>query len=84
MTMLILLKNYLLNRKIYDSKIFIADKLSDLNKTQLDSLQVNWIELRSEKGYQRFEKALENLNIPFQKFEGDIDKKLEEIFREIF
>lgn len=67
-----------------DSKVFIADKLSDLNKTQLDSLKVNWIELRSENGYQRFEKALQNLGIPYNKFSGDIDKKLTEIFALIF
>lgn len=67
-----------------DSKVFIADKLSDLNKTQLDSLKVNWIELRSENGYQRFEKALQNLGISYNKFSGDIDKKLTEIFAIIF
>jgi len=67
-----------------DSKVFIADKLSDLNKTQLDSLKVNWIELRSENGYQRFEKALQNLGIPYNRFSGDIDKKLTEIFALIF
>jgi hypothetical protein len=67
-----------------DSKVFIADKLSDLNKTQLDSLKVNWIELRSENGYQRFEKALQSLGIPYNRFSGDIDKKLTEIFALIF
>jgi hypothetical protein len=67
-----------------DSKVFIADKLSDLNKTQLDSLKVNWIELRSENGYQRFEKALQNLGISYNKFSGDIDNKLTEIFSLIF
>lgn len=63
-----------------DSKVFIADKLSDLNKTQLDSLKVNWIELRSENGYQRFEKSLQSLGISYNKFSGDIDNKLTEIF----
>ncbi len=67
-----------------NSKVFIADKLSDLNKTQLDSLGVNWVELRSEEGYQRFEKVLQELNIPYKKFSGDIDKKLTEIFALIF
>ncbi|TAE00532.1 MAG: CfrBI family restriction endonuclease [Bacteroidetes bacterium] len=67
-----------------DSKVFIADKLSDLNKTQLDSLKVNWIELRSENGYQKFEKVLQNLEIPYKKFEGNTDEKLEQIFTEIF
>ena len=67
-----------------DSKVFVADKLSDLNKIQLDSLKVNWIELRNENGFHRFEKALQNLAIPYTKFEGDIDMKLAEIFKQIF
>ncbi len=67
-----------------NSKVFIADKLSDLNKTQLDSLGVNWVELRSQEGYQRFEKVLQELNIPYKKVSGDIDKKLAEIFALIF
>lgn len=67
-----------------DSKVFIADKLSDLNKTQLDSLKVNWVELRSEDGYQRFEKVLQNLDIPYTPFSGNIDEKLTEIFASIF
>src|SRR3972149_5446378 len=29
-----------------DSKVFVADKLSDTNKRQLDSLGVEWVELR--------------------------------------
>jgi len=67
-----------------NSKVFIADKLSYLNKTQLDSLGVIWVELRSEEGYQRFEKVLQELNIPYKKVSGDIDKKLTEIFALIF
>jgi hypothetical protein len=67
-----------------DSTVFVADKLSDLNKTQLDSLQVNWVELRDNNGYQRFEKVLSNLNIPYKKLDGDIDKNLAVIFKEIF
>ncbi|HNL07824.1 MAG TPA: CfrBI family restriction endonuclease, partial [Chitinophagales bacterium] len=67
-----------------DSKVFIADKLSDLNKTQLDSLGVNWVELRSENGYERFEKVLQDLGIPYNKFTGQIDEKLSQIFEAIF
>jgi len=52
--------------------------------SNLDGLKVNWIELRSENGYQRFEKALINLGIPYNRFSGDIDKKLTEIFDKIF
>ena len=71
-----------------DSKIFIADKLSDTNKKQLNSLKIEWVEMRihqgSKIGYQKFKTVLENLKIPHDDFDGDIDKKLEEIFKEIF
>ncbi len=31
-----------------DSRIFVADKLSDTNKAQLNSLKVEWVELHSD------------------------------------
>lgn len=67
-----------------DSKIFVADKLSDTNKKQLNSLKVEWVELRDHNGYKRFKKVLENLNIPHVDFDGDINEKLDEIFEELF
>ncbi len=67
-----------------DSKVFVADKLSDTNKKQLDSLSVEWVELRSEGGFKRFEIVLDHLKIPHKKLPGNIDKKLEIIFKEIF
>lgn len=48
------------------SSIFIADKLSGLNKRQLDSLNVQWVELRTDDGFKRFETVLRNLHIPFK------------------
>lgn len=66
------------------SKVFVADKLSETNKKQLDSLGVEWVELRSAGGFKRFEKILDNLKIPHDKLPGDIDKKLETVFKEIF
>lgn len=67
-----------------DSKVFIADKLSDTNKRQLDSLGVEWVELRSENGHKRFAVVLRHLNIPFQNFNDDIEIRLSQIFKEIF
>lgn len=66
------------------SDIFIADKLSDLNKRQLDSLDVQWVELRSKEGYKRFSLILSKLGIPYDEVIGDIDFKLEAIFKNIF
>ncbi len=67
-----------------DSKVFIADKLSETNKRQLNSLKVEWVELRSEGGFKRFETVLNHLKIPHERLPESIDKKLETVFREIF
>ncbi len=66
------------------SKVFIADKLSKTNKIQLDSLGIEWVELRYENGYEKFAGTLRHLNIPYQDFIGDIDQQLSQIFKEIF
>ncbi|MEK7062513.1 MAG: CfrBI family restriction endonuclease [Patescibacteria group bacterium] len=67
-----------------DSKVFIADKLSDTNKRQLSSLKVEWVELRSIGGFRRFETILNHLNIPYVKLQDNFDRKLEVVFKEIF
>ena len=67
-----------------DSKVFVADKLSDTNKNQLDSLNVEWVELRDAKGYMRFQKVLNNLDIPYTKSGTFTQQDLEKIFNSIF
>lgn len=67
-----------------ESDVFIADKLSDLNKQQLNSRKIKWVELRSENGYRRFQEVLGELNVPSTDFKGNLDDRLEEIFSEIF
>lgn len=67
-----------------DSKVFVADKLSDTNKKQLNSLGVEWVELRSDGGFRRFETVLDHLKIPHDKLPENIDKKLEIVFKNIF
>ncbi len=67
-----------------DSKVFVADKLSETNKKQFNSLKVEWVELRSEGGFKRFETVLNHLKIPHEKLPEAIDKKLETVFKEIF
>jgi len=66
------------------TNVFIADKLSDQNKHQLDSLNIHWVELRTQNGFMRFKKALEKLNIPHQDFTGNIENDLNVIFDDIF
>ncbi len=66
------------------TNVFVADKLSQQNKNQLDDLKINWIELRTQDGYKRFKKALEKLKIPHKDYNGNLDKDLDKIFAEIF
>jgi len=68
-----------------ESNVFVADKLSETNMIQLDSLNVHWTHLRSEKGYLRFGKTLKALNIDFtEPDDSKLDDLLSEIFEEIF
>ena len=66
------------------SEVFIADKLSETNINQLNSLNVNWVELRRENGYKRFRTVLESLNIPFNKDGDYTEDSLKHIFDEVF
>lgn len=66
-----------------ETNIFVADKLSDLNKQQADILGVNWIELRSENGFMKFAEILEKLNIPHQSFTENLDNKLNTILDQL-
>ena len=65
-----------------DTHVFVADKLSDLNKQQLTNLKIEWVELRTENGYKRFFTVLSNLNIPCRDFTGDTDLLLDNIFHD--
>ena len=68
-----------------DSAVFVADKLSDTNKQQLDSLGVAWVELRDANGVQKFKTVLESLDIPFTDVDlRNLDLEVERIFDEIF
>ena len=62
------------------SKVFVADTLSDQNKTQLDESGIQWVELRDENGYKQFEQVLMALSIPYQPFEGEVEEALDKIF----
>ena len=67
-----------------DSAVFVADKLSDQNKVQLEQLGVEWVELRDNNGFRKFEKILTNLGIPHKKLdEKNLEKKIEKILNEI-
>jgi len=67
-----------------ESDVFVADKLSDLNKQQADKLNIKWVELRDENGYKRFAQILKELEIPFTEFNGNLDAHLDKILIELF
>lgn len=67
-----------------ESDVFVADKLSDLNKQQADKLNVKWVELRDENGYKRFAQILQELGIPFTEFNGNLDAHLDKILIDLF
>ena len=66
-----------------DSSVFIADKLSEMNIRQLDSLGVCWVELRSDDGFRRFEQTLDQLEIPHGEMIEPTEENLELILDEI-
>jgi len=68
-----------------DSAVFVADKLSDQNKAQLEQLNVEWVELRNEEGFKRFEEVLTNLGIPHNQLqEENLEEQIDSILKEIF
>lgn len=69
---------------IRNSALFVADKLSDLNKQQLDTAQIQWVELRSADGYKKFADVLDRFGIPHQKKIKNLDVKIDQALNEIF
>lgn len=67
-----------------DTSLFVADKLSDQNKSQLDNLNVEWVELRNKDGFQRFKSILEKFNIPFSNLSKNYIKDLEKTINSLF
>jgi hypothetical protein len=66
------------------SNIFVADKLSDLNKQQADNSNIKWVELRTKNGYKKFYNILKELNIPCKRATGNLDTKIDSILNELF
>lgn len=67
-----------------DSRVFIADKLSDRSKAQLDQHNVKWVELRNRTGYKKFATVLRELKIPCQAVKkADVNAKIEKILLEV-
>lgn len=67
-----------------DSAVFVADKLSDLNKQQLDKLKVKWVELRNTEGYLKFSKILDEFGITHQREIRHFDEKIDIVLQDLF
>lgn len=67
-----------------DSKVFVADTLSQQNKNQCDQLGVAWVACRDKDGFKRFKLALDKFNIPYTDYSGDIATDVTKILNEIF
>lgn len=67
-----------------DTKVFVADKLSSTNIKQLNRLGIEWVQLRSDVGFKRFETVLTNLTIPHNDLTDNFEAQLEGIFNDIF
>jgi predicted AAA+ superfamily ATPase len=66
-----------------ESDVFIADKLSTLNKQQAEKLNVQWVELRSPNGYQKFHEILTTLGIPHKSNIDNLNKRLDEVLEHL-
>jgi len=62
-----------------ETKVLVADRLSDTNKLQLTQKNVEWIAMHDGDTLGQFEKVLKNLAIPHTHFSGDLDSELEKI-----
>ncbi len=67
-----------------ESDVFVADKLSDLNKEQAELLNTEWVELRAENGFMKFQEILKKFKIPHSDLKIDVNRKLDVILNEIF
>ena len=67
-----------------ESDVFVADKLSDLNKKQAEQLNTEWVELRTENGFMRFKNILDKYKIPYKDLKTDVNKKLDRVLKQMF
>jgi len=67
-----------------DTEVFIGDRLPDLNKTQFNEANVQWVALNDKGGYKRFKTVLDYYKIPHCDDPINVSDKLELILDEMF
>ena len=66
-----------------ETNVFIADTLSQQNKNQCDSLGIKWVACRDADGFKKFGKILDELEIPHEEYDGNLDNDLPIILNDI-
>ena len=66
-----------------ESDLFVADKLSDLNKKQAVKLKTEWVELRADNGFMIFTNVLDKFKIPYTDLKTDVNKKLDIVLKQM-
>lgn len=67
-----------------ETKLFVADKMSEQNKKQCEANNCFWIELHAEEGYKRFAQALDMFHIPYTQYDKNIADDIDIILEELF
>lgn len=67
-----------------NTEIFVADRLSNLNKEQFDERGVQWVALDDEGGYKKFKDILDYYEIPHCEDPINVSEKLDNILDEMF
>lgn len=65
-----------------DTEIFVADRLSNINKQQLDEAGIKWTAMDDGGTLEQFADTLDHFGIQNTRFSGDLNMELERIFRE--
>ena len=67
-----------------DSDLLVADTLSQQNKDQCNERDICWVACRDNNGFKRIKLAFEKFGIPYTDYNGNLDKDLPLILKELF
>jgi len=66
-----------------DTKIFVGDKLSDINKLQLTKEGIHWVAMYDGNVLEQFASILEKLGIPYTKFSGNLEVEVDKVLKDL-